>query len=39
VANGNRHVDERLLAEFDLQRDQFAALQGKPASRLRAVAK
>ena len=24
VANGTRHVDERLLAEFDLQRDAFA---------------
>jgi beta-glucosidase/6-phospho-beta-glucosidase/beta-galactosidase len=25
VANGTRHVDERLLAEFDLQRELFAA--------------
>ena len=24
VANGSRHVDERLLAEFELQRQQFA---------------
>jgi beta-glucosidase/6-phospho-beta-glucosidase/beta-galactosidase len=24
VANGTRHVDERLLAEFDAQREQFA---------------
>ena len=24
VANGTRHVDERLLAEFELQREQFA---------------
>ena len=24
VANGTRHVDERLLAEFDLQREMFA---------------
>jgi beta-glucosidase/6-phospho-beta-glucosidase/beta-galactosidase len=23
VANGHRHVDERLLAEFELQREQF----------------
>jgi len=25
VANGTRHIDERLLAEFELQREQFAA--------------
>ena len=25
VANGTRHVDERLLAEFELQREQFAS--------------
>jgi beta-glucosidase/6-phospho-beta-glucosidase/beta-galactosidase len=26
VANGHRHVDQRLLAEFELQREQFAAM-------------
>jgi hypothetical protein len=26
VADGTRHVDERLLAEFDAQREQFAAM-------------
>jgi hypothetical protein len=28
VANGTRHVDERLLAEFEVQRELFAAAQG-----------
>ena len=39
VSDGTRHVDERLLAEFELQREQFAALEAerKPRSRLRAV--
>jgi hypothetical protein len=27
VADGNRHVDERLLAEFELQRELFAELE------------
>ena len=26
VANGSRHVDERLLTEFELQREQFAVM-------------
>ena len=33
VANGHRHVDQRLLAEFELQREQFAQFgraRGKP---------
>jgi hypothetical protein len=28
VADGSRHVDERLLAEFDVQREKFARLAG-----------
>ena len=36
VADGNRHVDERLLAEFDVQRDMFASVnERKPAAALR----
>jgi beta-glucosidase/6-phospho-beta-glucosidase/beta-galactosidase len=27
VANGHRHVDQRLLAEFELQREQFLAME------------
>jgi beta-glucosidase/6-phospho-beta-glucosidase/beta-galactosidase len=30
VANGTRHVDERLLAEFEAQREQFAAVPQGP---------
>lgn len=30
VANGTRHVDERLLAEFEAQRQQFAAIPRGP---------
>jgi beta-glucosidase/6-phospho-beta-glucosidase/beta-galactosidase len=40
VANGSRHVDQRLLAEFDRQRQEFAELEEerKRRSRPRAVA-
>ena len=37
VADGSRHVDERLLAEFEVQRDLFAARRAQ-RSRPRAVA-
>ncbi|MFL6737163.1 MAG: hypothetical protein ACJ8F4_08935 [Sphingomonas sp.] len=37
VADGSRHVNERLLAEFDAQREQFAAAERK-RSRPRMVA-
>ena len=37
VADGSRHVDERLLEEFEAQRAQFEDLKKKP--RLRAVAR
>lgn len=30
VADGSRHVDQRLLAEFELQREQFEALRQSP---------
>jgi hypothetical protein len=30
VADGSRHIDERLLAEFELQRDLFADLDTEP---------
>lgn len=33
VAEGVRHVDERLLAEFEIQRELFAALSNEPATR------
>ena len=32
VADGSRHVDQRLLGEFELQREQFAALQRSPTA-------
>ena len=36
VANGTRHVDERLLAEFEEQRGKFAKLtEGRPRTRPR----
>ena len=40
VANGSRHVDQRLLAEFERQREEFAEMEGerKRRSRPRAVA-
>jgi len=34
VANGTRHVDERLLAEFDAQRAQFDRMREKRPQRL-----
>jgi beta-glucosidase/6-phospho-beta-glucosidase/beta-galactosidase len=30
VANGSRHVDEKLLAEFEAQRDRFDAMRERP---------
>jgi beta-glucosidase/6-phospho-beta-glucosidase/beta-galactosidase len=30
VANGSRHVDEKLLAEFEIQRDRFDAMRERP---------
>ena len=30
VANGTRHVDQRLLEEFEIQREQFARMLDKP---------
>jgi len=35
VADGSRHVDERLLAEFDIQRQLFAGLQAGRRAALR----
>ena len=38
VADGSRHVDERLLAEFEVQREQFDEWEAaRPKSRLRSV--
>jgi hypothetical protein len=37
VADGSRHVDERLLAEFELQRGLFAEMEARRKG-LRAVA-
>jgi hypothetical protein len=40
VANGSRHIDQRLLTEFERQREEFAGLEEerKRLSRPRAVA-
>jgi hypothetical protein len=38
VANGHRHVDERLLAEFETQRALFAEFEQARKSRPRMVA-
>lgn len=37
VADGSRHVDERLLAEFEAQREQFAAMGKVARPRVRAI--
>jgi hypothetical protein len=38
VANGHRHVDERLLAEFEAQRALFAEFEQARKSRPRMIA-